>query len=195
MAVTVILITLFVLAMAPSAYALPTTLPGPCNQSNSFCECGVYPQSQRLCSGLGKICKPCLISEISRPPQLAPVAPRPIGLPPSSSISLVLKWGWFAFAMIGIYCVLSGRVCRGEKKKSDNSVLPTFARAASPNNGTSSTIKHEGTRVMIHQWSGTSSKYVDRAKKFSLFELAAAADYFSQPIKISRGNMTGTNQA
>jgi hypothetical protein len=100
---------------------LPKTLLGPCNQSNSSCECGVYPQSQRQCSGLGNICKPCLITEISMPPQQALHPPPSLPLPPlvalgstgsplSSSVSLGFKWGVFVFSMIDLYCMWSGCV-------------------------------------------------------------------------------------
>ncbi|KAM7271724.1 hypothetical protein ACFE04_030938 [Oxalis oulophora] len=37
---------------------LPSILPGPCVQS-SCSECGVYPESQQLCSGSGNVCRQC----------------------------------------------------------------------------------------------------------------------------------------
>ncbi|KAK1355548.1 hypothetical protein POM88_048805 [Heracleum sosnowskyi] len=60
--------------------ALPAVLPGPCVKEK--CECGVYPQSEMLCSGNGNICGRCdegeRISPISPPPlhDDAPSSPR-----------------------------------------------------------------------------------------------------------------------
>ncbi|XP_021904210.1 putative serine/threonine-protein kinase-like protein CCR3 [Carica papaya] len=187
---------------------LPKILPGPCVQSS--CNCGVYPDSETLCSGSGTICKPCLNqSWISpSPPSADPVAPSPsISSPPPPSNELTR--GLLAFAIIGSvgafaglctvgYCLWTG-VCFG-KKKVHNSVQPTIGRAGS-NGGNpsssnsppsrSSTIRRQGSRVltMRRQRSGTSStKHADKAEEFSLAELAAATNNFSKENKIGAGS-------
>ncbi|KAJ6350361.1 hypothetical protein OIU78_006512 [Salix suchowensis] len=65
---------------------LGEVLPGPCVQS-SCSECGLYPRSEKLCSGSGNICKPCgsnasLLTPLA-PPSL-PSAPSPSIVPKSS---------------------------------------------------------------------------------------------------------------
>ncbi|XP_048436927.1 uncharacterized protein LOC103934681 isoform X3 [Pyrus x bretschneideri] len=76
---------------------------------------------------------------------------------------------------------------------------PTITRAASSNNGNgttsnnsppsrSSTICHQGSRIMRRQRSGTSSKHPDRAEEFSLSELTAATNDFSMENKIGSGS-------
>ncbi|KAM7263938.1 hypothetical protein ACFE04_001621 [Oxalis oulophora] len=59
--------------------ALPDILPGPCVQS-SCSECGIYPDSQSLCSGSGNICKLCEFLPNATEPAPAPSQP-----PPSSN--------------------------------------------------------------------------------------------------------------
>ncbi|KAJ7963979.1 GPCR kinase [Quillaja saponaria] len=175
----------------------------PCVQS-SCSECGIYPQSQTLCSGSGNICKPCWAqTSLPAPP---PSLPPPPALSPSSSPSRALTRGLLAFAIVGsvgalagfctiVYCLWTG-VCFG-KKKIHNSVQPTITRAASSNNGTtsnnsppsrSSTIRRQGSRIMRRQRSGTSSKHTDRAEEFSLAELTAATNNFSLGNKIGAGS-------
>jgi len=187
---------------------LPPILPGPCNDQ-SCSECGVYPQSQSLCSGFGNICKPCFtavpLSGPPPPPPPPPPTPGPTGSPRSST-SRGLRRGVLAFCIVGsvgafagictiIYCLWTG-VCFG-KKKVHNSVQPTITRAASSNNGItsnnsppsrSSTIRRQGSRLMRRQRSGTSSKHGDRAEEFSLAELAAATNNFSPENKLGAGS-------
>ncbi|KAK7320599.1 hypothetical protein VNO77_30222 [Canavalia gladiata] len=185
---------------------LPPILPGPCVQS-SCSECGIYPQSQILCSGSGNICKPqpCW-PQMPRlaPPHMAP-AGSPQGLPGSQSKTLTK--GLLAFAIVGsvggvagictlVYCFWAG-VCFG-KKKIHNSVQPTITRGGSFNGGAgsnnsppsrSSTIRRQGSRIMRRQRSGTSStKHPDRAEEFTLAELVAATDNFSLENKIGAGS-------
>lgn len=183
-------------------------LPGPCD--NSTCgECGLYPQSDRLCFGNGNICKSCLIQNIVPTPS----APPPLAESPrsSSSPSRELTRGLLAFAIVGsvggfagictvIYCVWTG-ACFG-KKKVHNSVQPTITRGGSragSNGGAgsnnsppsrSATIRRQGSRLltMRRQRSGTSSKHADRAEEFSLAELAAATNNFSLEHKIGAGS-------
>ncbi|MBA0748256.1 hypothetical protein Gogos_005101 [Gossypium gossypioides] len=182
-------------------------LPGPCVQS--FCsECGIYPESNRLCSGSGNICKPCFNITTASPP--SPVAPSPKVSRPSRE----LRRGLLAFAIVGsiggfmgicsaIYCLWTG-VCFG-KKKVHNSVQPTITRAGS-NGGPGSNnsppsrslrIRRQSSRAMkrqrsgpsmIRQRSGTSSKHADKAEEFSFAELVAATNGFSLENKIGAGS-------
>lgn len=182
-------------------------LPGPCDNS-SCSECGLYPQSDRLCFGNGNICKSC------QNVVPTPSAPTPSVEPPrssSSSPSRELTRGLLAFAIVGsvggfagictvIYCVWTG-ACFG-KKKVHNSVQPTITRGGSragSNGGAgsnnsppsrSATIRRQGSRLltMRRQRSGTSSKHADRAEEFLLAELAAATNNFSLENKIGAGS-------
>ncbi|XP_027332791.1 putative serine/threonine-protein kinase-like protein CCR3 [Abrus precatorius] len=184
---------------------LPPILPGPCVQS-SCSECGIYPQSQFLCSGSGSICKP----QPCRPQMPSPPSLPPQMTPPSvpASRSKTLTKGLLAFAIVGsvggvagictaIYCLWTG-VCLG-KKKIHNSVQPTITRGGSFNGGgasnhnsppsRSSTIRRQGSRIMRRQRSGTSStKHPDRAEEFTLAELVAATNNFSLENKIGAGS-------
>ncbi|XWS74807.1 hypothetical protein CRYUN_Cryun01aG0029400 [Craigia yunnanensis] len=182
-------------------------LPGPCVQS-SCSECGLYPQSSRLCFGPGNICKPSPCFNFNNPsPPLSPPLPEAPSPEVStrSSPSKELRRGLLAFAIVGsvggfmgicsiIYCLWTG-VCFG-KKKVHNSVQPTITRAGSnggpgSNNSPpsrSSTIRRQSSRAMRRQRSGTSSKHVDGAEEFSLAELAAATNDFSFENKIGAGS-------
>ncbi|KAF9674604.1 hypothetical protein SADUNF_Sadunf10G0144300 [Salix dunnii] len=186
---------------------LGEVLPGPCVQS-SCSECGLYPLSERLCSGSGNICKPCGFNA-SKPTPMAP-PPLPSAPPPSivpkSPPSRELTTGLLVFAIVGsvggfaglctiIYCLWTG-VCFG-KKKVHNSVQPTITRDGSNGGMTSnnsglisrsSTIRRQSSRAMRRQRSGTSSKHADRAEEFDLAELAAATNNFSLENKIGAGS-------
>ncbi|KAK8970905.1 putative serine/threonine-protein kinase-like protein CCR3 [Platanthera guangdongensis] len=113
---------------------LPKIIPGICVLSENSCKCGVFPDSESLCSGSGVICKSC------SPPLASPAtAPHsPDSLPSSSKISK----GWLAFAIIGsvgslaglctiLYCIWKGIF---RHKKVHNSVQPTIAAAAATTN-------------------------------------------------------------
>ncbi|GMI87273.1 CRINKLY4 related 3 [Hibiscus trionum] len=174
-------------------------LPGPCVDSPCS-ECGLYPQSSRLCSASGNICVPSPCFNVTNPsPPPTPDVPR------RSTPSRELRRGLLAFAIVGsvggfmgictiVYCLWTG-VCFG-KKKVHNSVQPTITRASSngspgSNNGPPSrslTIRRQGSRSMRRQRSGTSSKHADRAEEFSLAELAAATNNFSLENKIGAGS-------
>ncbi|XP_044507647.1 putative serine/threonine-protein kinase-like protein CCR3 [Mangifera indica] len=182
-------------------------LPGPCVRS-SCGECGIYPQSDILCSGFGTICKSNISCyEPVQSPPLIPPLPQPPSSPVSPRTSRELTRGLLAFAIVGsigsvigictiIYCLWTG-VCFGNKKI-HNSVQPTITRAgsnggAASNNSPlsrSSTIRRQGSRVltMKRQRSGTSSKHADRAEEFSFAELAAAAGNFSLENKLGAGS-------
>ncbi|KAG5053053.1 hypothetical protein AAZX31_02G241200 [Glycine max] len=186
---------------------LPPILPGPCVQS-SCSECGIYPQSESLCSGYGNICKPkpCWPEMlVPAPPAVVPASPPG----PAASRSKALTKGLLAFAIVGcvggvagictaIYCLWTG-VCFG-KKKVHNSVQPTITRGGSVNGvggsnnsisppSRSSTIRRQGSRIMRRQRSGTSStKHPERAEEFTLAELVAATNNFALENKIGAGS-------
>ncbi|CAI0415851.1 unnamed protein product [Linum tenue] len=169
------------------------SVPGPCVESSSCGECGVYGDSQNWCGGSGVICRPCgfNVSTVASPPQEAPLPPfppsqSPISPPPPSSSTTSLRKGLLSFAIVGslgafagictvFYCLWTG-ACLG-RKKVHNSVQPTITRAGS-NNG-----------AMRRQRSGTSSKHAEpRAEEFTLSELAAATDGFAAENKIGAGS-------
>ncbi|XP_050385591.1 putative serine/threonine-protein kinase-like protein CCR3 [Argentina anserina] len=180
---------------------LPEILPGRCVQSSSCSECGIYPQSEKLCYGSGEICNHC-------PPKiLVPLLPpSPAVSPPPDSPSKPLKTGLLVFCIVGsvggfsgicsvIYCLWRGG-CFGHKKV-HNSVQPTITRGGSSNNGNisnssppsrSATIRRQGSRIMRRQRSGTSSKHTERAEEFSFAELAAATNGFALENKIGAGS-------
>ncbi|KAL4576147.1 hypothetical protein LXL04_012236 [Taraxacum kok-saghyz] len=193
-------------ASYPLDFQLPLRqiLPGPC--VTSACSCGIYAQSQILCSGYGSICKPCDLSIlVSQIPPSAPPPPPPGDVNvPRSSPSRPLRRGLLAFAIVGsigafagictiIYCLWTG-VCCGNKKI-HNSVQPTITSTNNPpqfSNSSpasrSSTIRRQASRAFRRQRSGTSSKHADREEEFTFADLALASDNFSQENKIGAGS-------
>ncbi|CAN4095779.1 unnamed protein product [Withania somnifera] len=177
--------------MYPSGVELPLRmiLPGPCVQTT--CDCGIYPQSKTLCSGNGNVCRPCDISVRAAPP------------PPPSSPVFIIK-GLLAFVIVGsvgaiagictvVYCLWTC-VCLG-KKKIRNSVQPTISTNnaaqqcySSGQVSRSSTLRRQGSRLMRHQRSGTSSIHGDRAEEFLFSELVAATNNFSLKNTIGAGS-------
>ncbi|CAI0415917.1 unnamed protein product [Linum tenue] len=182
---------------------LPPILPGPCVESSSCGECGVYGDSQNWCGGSGVICRPCGFNAPSPP---FPPSQSPISPPPPSSSTTSLRKGLLSFAIVGslgafagictvFYCLWTG-ACLG-RKKVHNSVQPTITRAGSnngggsnnSNNSGSSTIRRQSSKAMRRQRSGTSSKHAEpRAEEFTLSELAAATDGFAAENKIGAGS-------
>ncbi|CAI0415920.1 unnamed protein product [Linum tenue] len=179
---------------------LPPILPGPCVESSSCGECGVYGDSQNWCGGSGVICRPCgfNVSTVASPPREAPSPPfppsqSPISPPPPSSSTTSLRKGLLSFAIVGslgafagictvFYCLWTG-ACLG-RKKVHNSVQPTITRAGSNNGG-----GRQSSKAMRRQRSGTSSKHAEpRAEEFTLSELAAATDGFAAENKIGAGS-------
>ncbi|XP_057524777.1 putative serine/threonine-protein kinase-like protein CCR3 [Amaranthus tricolor] len=184
---------------------LPKILPGPCVQSECS-QCGIYPESQSLCFGIGNICRTSCSIPLPLPPFSPPQNPSPV-LPPTPSTSKRLRRGLLAFAMVGsigafvgictiIYCLYNG-VCLG-RKQIHNSVQPTITRGGSSNNARTSsnsppsrslTIRRQGSRAFRRQRSGTSStKHADRAEEFTFQELALATNDFSLENKIGSGS-------
>ncbi|KAJ0101421.1 hypothetical protein Patl1_06617 [Pistacia atlantica] len=167
-------------------------LPGPCLQS-SCSQCGIYPQSDRLCSGSGTICN-------SNTSCFEPNVPTPSS-PESPRTSKELTRGLLAFAIVGsvgafagictiIYCLWTG-VCFGNKKIHNSAGSNGGATSNNSPPSLSSTIRRQGSRVltMRRQRSGTSSmKHADRAEEFSFAELAAATNNFSLENKIGAGS-------
>ncbi|XP_044461140.1 putative serine/threonine-protein kinase-like protein CCR3 [Mangifera indica] len=187
-------------------------LPGPCVQSSCW-ECGIYPQSDILCSGSGSVCRSSTSCfNVGQSPPLIPPPGRTPSSPHSPRTSEELTRGLLVFAIVGsvgafagictvIYCLWAG-VCFGNKKI-HNSVQPTITRAgsnggAASNNSLptslpslSSTIRRQSSRVLMmrRQRSGTSStKHADSAEEFSFAELAAATNNFSLENKIGAGS-------
>ncbi|KAG6526654.1 putative serine/threonine-protein kinase-like protein CCR3 [Zingiber officinale] len=189
---------------------LPEILPGICISNQSSCRCGVFPNSENLCSGSEVICQRC--DDLTQ--QSSPLSPPPPQFPPSSSSRT--NRGWRAFAIIGsvgtfaglcsiVYCIWVG-ICR--RKKVHNSVQPTITASAnggphtghssgtggpssspfvSPSASRSRIFRRQGSRVMNRQRSGPSS-FKDRAEEFSFEELAAATNNFSFETKIGGGS-------
>ncbi|XAR65944.1 Non-specific serine/threonine protein kinase [Bertholletia excelsa] len=178
---------------------LQKILPGPCVQSNCS-DCGIFPESQILCSGSGNICKPCFTPIPQAPPR--PTSPE-TNLSPSRGLTKRL----LAFAIVGsigafaglcsiVYCLWTG-VCFGNKKI-HNSVQPTITAGNSIAEGgglssnsppsRSATIRRQASRAMRRQRSGASSNKHDRAEEFSFSDLAAATDNFSEANKIGAGS-------
>ncbi|RRT73718.1 hypothetical protein B296_00024615 [Ensete ventricosum] len=192
---------------------LPRLLPGVCTSSQSSCVCGLFADSETLCSGSGVICQPCgggVVQPNPPPPSLPPA--------PSAISSTKTNKGWLAFAIIGsvgtfsgvcsiVYCVWIG-VCK--RKKVHNSVQPTITAAGnggshaahssatgagsivpspftSPSGSRSRIFRRQGSRVMRRQRSGPSS-FKDRAEEFSLSQLAVATKNFSLDTKIGAGS-------
>ncbi|KAJ8484648.1 hypothetical protein OPV22_017133 [Ensete ventricosum] len=192
---------------------LPRLLPGVCTSSQSSCVCGLFADSETLCSGSGVICQPCgggVVQPNPPPPSLPPA--------PSATSSTKTNKGWLAFAIIGsvgtfsgvcsiVYCVWIG-VCK--RKKVHNSVQPTNTAAGnggshaahssatgagsivpspftSPSGSRSRIFRRQGSRVMRRQRSGPSS-FKDRAEEFSLSQLAVATKNFSLDTKIGAGS-------
>lgn len=178
---------------------LPKVLPGPCVQTNCSL-CGIFPESQSLCSDSSNICNSCMNTIPPFPPPYLPPSPPP---PPPPSKGLTGRL--LAFAIVGsvgsfsgicsiIYCLYTG-ICWG-RKKVHNSVQPTVTRGGSSTSRTSSngppsrslTIRRQGSRIMRRQRSGTSSTKHDRAEEFSFQELEAATNNFSWENKIGSGS-------
>ncbi|XP_057429944.1 putative serine/threonine-protein kinase-like protein CCR3 [Lotus japonicus] len=198
-----------------SRFELPLSpiLPGPCVQS-SCSECGIYPNSETLCSGSRHICKPnnCRTQMTAPPPPPPPLhPPLPATPPPSSSRSKTLTRGLLAFAIVGSVgafagiCTLVYWLWNGGcfcKKKVHNSVQPTITRGSSNSSGGSTStksnhspssiaasIRRQSSRIMRRQRSGTSSaKHPERAEEFTLSELASATNNFSLENKIGAGS-------
>ncbi|CAK9135790.1 unnamed protein product [Ilex paraguariensis] len=178
---------------------LPMTLPGPCVQDT--CDCGIFPESQILCSGNGNICRPCYFT-LPIPPTSPPPPPTQTFSPPPAR-SKRLRTVLLAFAIVGsvgalsgictiIYCLWTGICC--EHKKIYNSVQPTItsSNAVQASNSSppsrSSTLRRQGSRLMRRQRSGTSSKHTDIAEEFMFSDLAAATNDFSMENKIGAGS-------
>ncbi|GAB2299561.1 hypothetical protein Dimus_033626, partial [Dionaea muscipula] len=176
---------------------LPMILPGPCVQSS--CSCGIYPDSEKLCSGSGNICRPCSFIPKPTPSSSPPPSPTVGSSPPAKPLMKVL----LSFAIIGsfagicsiVYCLYT--VFFG-RKKIHNSVQPTITREGSdPGRSSSnsppfraSTIRRQSSRMMRRQRSGTSSIKAapERAEEFAFPELAAATHDFSLENKIGAGS-------
>ncbi|XP_071732757.1 putative serine/threonine-protein kinase-like protein CCR3 [Rutidosis leptorrhynchoides] len=176
-------------------------LPGPCVSTG--CECGIYPQSQSLCSGFGSICTPCDVTNMGQP-RLAP-PPAFIPVPPTVRTvrSRKLTRGLLAFAIVGsvgavagicsvIYCLWMG-VCFGNKRI-HNSVQPRINGSNNAGqNGSgqvsrSATIRRQLSRGFRRQRSGTSSKQADKEEEFTFADLALATNDFSLENKIGAGS-------
>ncbi|XP_059660870.1 putative serine/threonine-protein kinase-like protein CCR3 [Cornus florida] len=183
---------------------LPMVIPGPCVQA-SCSMCGVYPDSDGLCAGSGRICKSCEV-ELPIPALLPPMSPsaQPV-FPPSKGrkrmflvFGIVGCVGSFAGICTAVYC-LWGVVCGFLQPKVHNAAQPTVARA---NAGTASmssnrfdappsrsaSVKRDRSLKLSRQRSGTSSRHMEKADKFSLSDLAAATNNFSLENKIGGGS-------
>ncbi|XP_020574471.1 putative serine/threonine-protein kinase-like protein CCR3 [Phalaenopsis equestris] len=195
---------------------LPKILPGICVSEKSSCKCGIFPDSESLCSGSGIICRSCGAPTITLFPPPPPLAAQPpTSPPPSASPSSKTSKAWLAYAIIGsigsflglcaiLYCVWASIFRR---KKVHNSVQPTISRnenAAAANHADSSAVtmpspftspsgsksrifRRHGSRIMRRQRSGPSS-FKDRAEVFSFADLSSATKNFSLEFKLGAGS-------
>lgn len=173
---------------------LPKILPAPCVYSNCS-ECGVYPQSQSLCSSNGNICRPCDLSIPTPPP---PPPPPPEAKPPTQeskglgrsllATAIAGSIGAFSGLCTLLYCLC---VCL-QKQKIHNSVQPTITAAQKSSSSPisrSSTLRRQGSRLMRRQKSGTSSsKHTETAMEFMFSDMVAATNSFSLENKIGAGS-------
>ncbi|XP_074568151.1 putative serine/threonine-protein kinase-like protein CCR3 [Curcuma longa] len=196
---------------------LPRILPGICTSNQSSCLCGLFPDSETLCSDSRVICNRCdgriqpstppHLSSPDSPPSLLPLPP------PTSSKRMNRRW--LAFAIVGsigafsgicsiLYCIWFG-VCR--QKKVHNSVQPTIVAprtsasyaphssaigvrtspSTSPSGSRSRTFWRQGSRIMRRQRSGPSS-FKERPEEFSFCDLAVATKNFSSEAKLGAGS-------
>ncbi|KAL0923022.1 hypothetical protein M5K25_007064 [Dendrobium thyrsiflorum] len=196
--------------------SLPKILPGICVPEESTCKCGIFPDSESLCSGSGIICRPCgaPTNNLAPPPPPSAAKPPISTPPPPSPSSKTSKW-WPAFAIIGsvgtlaglcavLYCIWT---CFFRQKKVHNSVQPTISRNenaaaansvdpssitipspfTSPSGSKSRIFRRHGSRIMRRQRSGPSS-FKDRAEVFSFADLASATKNFSLEFKLGAGS-------
>lgn len=178
---------------------LPMIIPGPCVQS-SCSSCGMYLNSNTLCSGSGNICKLCgmeLPLALPLPPLSTPSQTEHPFSPPKMAVNKL----WLAFAIVGsvgafagictiIYCIWLG-VCSLLGKKIYNFMKPTTssANAGTENNSSSSDEEEKShSQVPSPEMGGTSSKHADKTQIFSLSGLSAATRGFSPENIIGSGS-------
>ncbi|KAJ9146805.1 hypothetical protein P3X46_029031 [Hevea brasiliensis] len=177
-------------------------IPGSCVQS-SCGTCGVYPDSEVLCDGSGNICKSCQIDlpiAVPLPPRITPPSQQVQPLSPSRAknklslaFAIVGSVGAFAGICTIIYCL--------RRFSHHNSVQPSIINpnlkvnaAAMTNNGSTTpslrsySVRHQSSRRLGRQRSGSSSKRTDKTQKFFLSELVAATNNFSSENKIGAGS-------
>lgn len=181
---------------------LPMVIPGSCVQA-SCNKCGVYPNSDSLCSGSGSICKSCEPEvELPIPALVMPTMPRTPSLSHEKNsyflaFGIVGSVGGFAGICTIVYLFWSG--CGFLHKRIYNSVQTRTARgdagAWTHNSGSSgrfsrsSSVKRESPWKFRHQRNGTSfNKHSDKAEKFSLSDLAVATSNFLLENKIGSGS-------
>ncbi|CAB4312675.1 unnamed protein product [Prunus armeniaca] len=175
-------------------------VPGPCVQGPCS-SCGVYPNSETLCGGSGKICKSCQI-ELPIAVPLPPINPPSTqASAPASSSSITRNRPLLAFAIVGsvgaftglctiIFCLWT-RKC-GSWSNHHDSVQPTSAVA--PNAGSAVGIENDPNAPPSRSssikgyLSGSSSKHGDKTESFHLAELSAATKHFSSENKIGAGS-------
>ncbi|KAM7501798.1 hypothetical protein LguiB_000702 [Lonicera macranthoides] len=176
---------------------LPMVIPGTCVQS-SCGECGLYPNSDSLCGGLGNICKSCEATANLPIPAILPPVP-----PPSRAktqrflvFCLVGSVGGFAGICSVLYCLWNFLLCDFLCEKIHTAVRPgtnivnSEAILVANNNGSNGLHSKSsfGSRKLIRDRSGTSSKYSERVEIYSLSQLLAATNNFSSRNKIGRGS-------
>lgn len=186
-----------------SVLPFPQILPGFCS-GEYLCICGVFPDSARLCSNSGVICRSCddSFSSISLPqPPPEPAPKRKFSKWYLVSI-VVGSIGGLIGAISVVFYVTNG-VCK--QRKVHNSVQPTIGSGVvghssppgSPFSSPSKSVRtrsarflRQGSRMMKmkRQRSGPSSSMRERAEVFSYLELAEATGNFSPETKIGSGS-------
>ncbi|KAI0497387.1 hypothetical protein KFK09_020611 [Dendrobium nobile] len=199
------------------ALPLPQILPGRCVVEESSCKCGVFPDSESLCSDSGVICKSCGAPFISQPPPEPPSQPAsPPPVPESAPIFSKSTKGWLAFCITGsvgglvaifsILCCIWSAVCRNKKvhnssKASQPAILtagniPTNSAQSSisipaplisPSGSRSRVLRRYISRATGSHRRGPSS-FKERAEEFTFDDLATATNNFSLECRIGTGS-------
>ncbi|KAI3731144.1 hypothetical protein L1987_62327 [Smallanthus sonchifolius] len=147
----------------PVGFELPINriLPGPCVRSD--CSCGIYPQSDSLCSGYGSICRPCDLTNLVPPvPELVPPPP-----PPGGGNKKIHN---------SVQPTVNGSNRNGSRHTSGSPV------------SRSATIRRQLSRGFRRQRSGPSSKQADKEEEFTFADLALATNDFALENKIGAGS-------
>ncbi|KAM1148601.1 hypothetical protein ACFX2B_028984 [Malus domestica] len=173
-------------------------LPGPCVQGP--CTSCVYPNSETLCGGSGKICRSCQV-ELPLALPLPPINQPTQASEPGFSLSITRNKLLLVFVIVGsvgafaglctiVFCLWTG-LCGSWLNRHDSVQTESFtdpnvgssaARIANVPNAPLSSGSMKGSL------SGSSSKHGDKTQSFHLAELSTATKHFSTENKIGAGS-------